>query len=526
MTVETVEDFEAWIEAPGNSAYAAALMSRISLRCVAYGFDDVAIRRQVDRSRGFLPYIAVSAVSWVSSQAPEAVYRGASPVSVFACIVDADVNRHFAGSDRLKLMQPAVERLSTDSFGVGLRIHAGEVLRGASRLAASTGFAHAVEQVAFDIAEAETRPEGAPRDDVAQRILNLPLFHQPDGKLFKNWNRIKALLLDKDDRHGARDEDWGVWIDWYQRRLEGGAWNEDLEIERVLSPDIRWGAPPTKVNAALRVIELHHATKRRPTALRVAVNPDSGNLRQSPARPIPDVAGEIGVADFVRARRDKLLNLFGWHRDQASWQQYSVLDFDFLDIERTLNNDPIRPERIEDACRDAVASIDDLAAGGDLASSMETRRLRRALDDTAKELRRLYPELGDRFDAAHGAAPAEVTTEQREALARAVDLLQGVLEAEFSEDLKEDLAAVRVAEERLPGGDTLGRIDKTARRRLAEYLLRIFQITREAPERLLEKADLGVEKAAKIAAYRRVAEEMATIWMELRDWIMAFVEQR
>jgi len=53
-------------------------------------------------------------------------------------------------------------------------------------------------------------------------------------------------------------EDWPVWTDWYQARLDGRPFDPSLEERRVLIPAHLWDDGPATANAAIRqVIEEH-----------------------------------------------------------------------------------------------------------------------------------------------------------------------------------------------------------------------------------------------------------------------------
>jgi hypothetical protein len=69
-----------------------------------------------------------------------------------------------------------------------------------------------------------------------------------------DWEKLKSGLLNSDEP--LRVEDWGVWTDWYQARLDGALpWSEAVEIARVLEPtEEDWSAGSEVVNRKLREI--------------------------------------------------------------------------------------------------------------------------------------------------------------------------------------------------------------------------------------------------------------------------------
>jgi hypothetical protein len=59
----------------------------------------------------------------------------------------------------------------------------------------------------------------------------------------------------------ARSEDWKVWTDWYDARLDGRRANETLEVARATIADEIWEQGPKVVNAEIkRLIEEHGGT--------------------------------------------------------------------------------------------------------------------------------------------------------------------------------------------------------------------------------------------------------------------------
>ncbi|MGH6843048.1 MAG: hypothetical protein ACREDV_13350 [Methylocella sp.] len=53
---------------------------------------------------------------------------------------------------------------------------------------------------------------------------------------------MKAALL-------AENQDWEVWTEWYDARLEGGRANKNLEIARARIPNDIWDQGPAIANA-------------------------------------------------------------------------------------------------------------------------------------------------------------------------------------------------------------------------------------------------------------------------------------
>jgi len=67
------------------------------------------------------------------------------------------------------------------------------------------------------------------------------------------WSRLKTSLH-------QLDEDWEVWTDWYEARLDGRPVNEALEIARVTEITVdEWQQGPKIVNAKIKEIEARFA---------------------------------------------------------------------------------------------------------------------------------------------------------------------------------------------------------------------------------------------------------------------------
>lgn len=65
------------------------------------------------------------------------------------------------------------------------------------------------------------------------------------------WHKLRDALLSAGD-------DWFVWVDWYQDRLDGKPANETLETAKALIPNEIWDAGPAKLNAEIaRLINEH-----------------------------------------------------------------------------------------------------------------------------------------------------------------------------------------------------------------------------------------------------------------------------
>ena len=58
------------------------------------------------------------------------------------------------------------------------------------------------------------------------------------------WARLRAAL--------PKDEDWDVWIDWYEERMRGGSRGEDYELVFASVPKEEWDKGSAAANAWIK----------------------------------------------------------------------------------------------------------------------------------------------------------------------------------------------------------------------------------------------------------------------------------
>jgi hypothetical protein len=103
-----------------------------------------------------------------------------------------------------------------------------------------------LERLPWDAAFADLRRLET-NDDSAQSLLMQPLWLTPaPPQVRDDWTRLSARLLARADEH------WGVWTDWYEARLAGGAQvSEEIEVARVSLPEEDWDRGPAFANARI-----------------------------------------------------------------------------------------------------------------------------------------------------------------------------------------------------------------------------------------------------------------------------------
>lgn len=93
----------------------------------------------------------------------------------------------------------------------------------------------------------------------ASELASRPLW--PDGApdwASDHWGRLRDTL--------PREDDWQVWIDWYQRRLDGFADPKDIELVFATVPKEKWNEGSAAANRwiKLRLEELQHKKEEKP----------------------------------------------------------------------------------------------------------------------------------------------------------------------------------------------------------------------------------------------------------------------
>ncbi|MGQ0445343.1 MAG: hypothetical protein ACT4O2_09515 [Beijerinckiaceae bacterium] len=119
----------------------------------------------------------------------------------------------------------------------------------------ATGVAEFWSAVSADATRIEA---GKDKRKAASAVAGLPLWPKgetPDA-LKSLWQEMKAALR-------AENQDWEVWTEWYDARLEGRRSNKKLEIARATIANNIWGQGPAAVNAEIKRLIENHKRKGR-----------------------------------------------------------------------------------------------------------------------------------------------------------------------------------------------------------------------------------------------------------------------
>lgn len=236
------EEFESWLREQSHEV-ALAIAARSTLRRVPALFGFLAGHRQPEPLR-----FALVLSAWRCLALPRAAVLASVQSEVVRRAAGAALRHNFAG------VEIARERADPMAFAERAAIEAMEAGSTAAHLVSEADDTMSRAKLLLDSDEEAFR-----QGDVAaamsgagpENLLGLPLWldGMPDDQR-KDWESLKSALL-------SLNEDWDVWTDWYEARLEGAEANEALEVARVTLPEALWQQGPKAVNGEIRhLIEL------------------------------------------------------------------------------------------------------------------------------------------------------------------------------------------------------------------------------------------------------------------------------
>jgi hypothetical protein len=121
------------------------------------------------------------------------------------------------------------------------------------------------------------------------------------------WQEMKAALL-------ATKQDWDVWTDWYEARLEGRVNDEERELAYVRIEEALWAQGPAVVNAEIKkrieeppqpgVVQLQgHSSSGETNNTRSTASVTSISRRSSRRDSVRSIRLSIGFASAFRTRK-------------------------------------------------------------------------------------------------------------------------------------------------------------------------------------------------------------------------------
>jgi hypothetical protein len=240
-----------------------------------------------------LPPLRATALSWVAAKYPA---RGHSlGTAAFAVAFDAFAHTEAddpAAHDAARATTAAFVTLEAADAAIAAADAAFAAVDAAS-FAATPNVDAAIFAAAFaDASDASNDAALIDSGRSAAELAGTPLW--PNGApdwASDAWRTFKSDLL-------AADQNWDVWIDWYEARLAGDAANppnEALEVARATIPDEVWKRGPVAVNAEIkRLIDEHQNLQQRPAAFQFRVVDDKIDALPEDARPLdPETARDF-----------------------------------------------------------------------------------------------------------------------------------------------------------------------------------------------------------------------------------------
>lgn len=335
------------------------------------------------------------------------------------------------------------------------------------------------------------------------------LWHQGDGKMFRRWREFCEALE-------AQGEDWDVWTNWFQDRIAGRPGIEALEVERALIPDAEWKKGPKHVNALIKAMIRDHKV---PVARELGISA-KGEVARAPLKRAQAIPDEVTLQDIVAGVRDRLIEMIDWHREPERWQEYNSLDRPFSAITGALLANDLNPERLHGACTAAMGAIARRVDQNHLRPTVELDDLVADLDQTARQIRAVYPAIAAVHEAANALRPAPTGPADAETLNEAAEALAGIVETEFADDLKGDVAALEVD---APDDPALAEVNKPVLQRILGYFIAVRRLLKTPAEQLLARVDKSVDVAKKIADFQKVSAQLEALWDRIKVLIDAMI---
>lgn len=237
-----LKELETWLNTQPRDV-SLAIAARAALRVNPLLMSLVRAKPAEYASTILLPVLRATAVPWASAGFPA---RGTDlrAAAYAAAAAATDAARAAATTDAATAYTAYTAYAAARAATASAAITATDAASAASAATASaTASARAVGRDCMRVEQGTT----------AAHLANLPLWHDDPmpPELSDNWLDLRQTLLDL-------DQDWDVWIDWYEDRLHGRPANQDLEIARLTLPEELWEQGPEAVNPAIkRLTELH-----------------------------------------------------------------------------------------------------------------------------------------------------------------------------------------------------------------------------------------------------------------------------
>lgn len=361
----------------------------------------------------------------------------------------------------------------------------------------------------------------------ASQLARQPLFlgGTPD------WAERRWAMLCQHLDEAPEDENWWVWTECYQARLDGDSTpNRELEKARVLIDTETWSQGSKAVNTEIARLINQPVEQRTPQARELEINPETGMIRGKSAEMQADVPDGVSHAQLVKNICEKTAAQIRWLRDPQRWQQYSVLERYFDRIAEIQSAQELGPDSLHDAYDATVRAIDYHSGpkSGELAESGELGELRHELSDGMSDLRHNYPDLDARVVARHARRALALTDKQIAAIEQMLSAVEEIVEDEVDKELQEDVEAVKDLVAEVPEDQRQLPLQEAELKnrvyRLAGYLSRIRRLADLRGEQLLRLLDRGAAAAKKVETYQKAAAQIEPVWRPIWAFPRNFID--
>lgn len=285
VEIGSKDEFETWLRRQPRGV-AVALAARAALRVLP-------LLKAAKASRGFrsnivLPVFRAAAVSWAAANYParERELAGAASAATFAPFTGAASTTASAAVETAAFA-PFFDVFDPAAFTAPVFAAAG-----------TSAFQRAIS------ADAELVDDGA----APSAIASLPLWPNEGQpvELQSFWEKLKRGLLEA-------GEDWNVWTDWYEDRLQGRVREESHELSYVQIKNALWDQGAAVVNAEIRRRIKGHETLQdvvhlsASTAMSSAASASIGIAEHAP--PLEAIPEQSSAATIFRTNQQGLIDV-------------------------------------------------------------------------------------------------------------------------------------------------------------------------------------------------------------------------
>jgi hypothetical protein len=315
-------EFEAWLNDKPRE-WAQALSARIALRVLPFIYSP-KIRFDLTKAVCRALFISACARSYPHAEMTQAAADAAADAAAYAAADAAADAAAYAAAYAAADAAAYAADAAADAAAYAARAAAAAYAAAYAADAAAAAYAAdaaAYAAYAADIWESIESDaiwlEGQTSDEaikLAQALMNRPLWPSDVSKdILENWGRLKSQLL------GA-NQDWDIWVDWYENRLTGGpiAFSLLPIPYDTVTPEIAtetnefWERDPAIINAEIKARLLAAVTPPLPHRPVASVKPiwrndilvqDDGVTSQASKEDIEAMQAALGL-DFSELAED------------------------------------------------------------------------------------------------------------------------------------------------------------------------------------------------------------------------------